>query len=636
MRPGQALLLPLIVMLLSGTAPQPPLPVASANDNRTPAGRLRDGVLTISLDATLATWHPDGDSLPGLPVEVFAEVGKRPSAPGPLVRVPVGTEIRATVRNSLERDTLTFFVPARIADAAKGGALDSVVLRPGEVRELRVRAERPGSYLYHANARTSLDRVLRMRRLLGGAIIVDSAGSPAQPRDRIFVILDAVDSLTAAGVPDTRREIVAINGRAWPHTERLEAQVGDTLVWRVINASPGVHPMHLHGFYFRVDAFDGPPAALIGRPSSGRLAVTERMTPFTTMTLSWVPEREGNWLFHCHYQPHARPHRPLGEPLPRQREHATHENHALSEMGGMVMGVHVRGRRGETAGSEANARRQLRLVAVSDSGFPALMPSLRFVLEERATGRQTVARSGFSPSIELRRGEPVSINVINHLNEPLAVHWHGIELESFFDGVAGFAGSGRRLAPLIAASDSFEARFTPPRSGTFIYHSHVDEPRHHRAGLAGALIVRDSAPTDPTEEHLFFIKSARGSRESFPMEINGAVNPDTIVLKMGRRYRFRFIGLSVTSPNATVYLTARPDSSLMNLRDTMLVQWRPLAKDGADLPERDRTLRPAQQTVSIGETYDIEFQPPARGELRIEVRPPSAGRLFVRVPVRVE
>ena len=50
-----------------------------------------------------------------------------------------------------------------------------------------------------------------------------------------------------------------------------------------------------------------------------------------------------------------------------------------------------------------------------------------------------------------------------------------------------------RLAPLIAPSDSFEARFTPPRSGTFIYHSHVDEQRHHRAGLAGAIVVRDGA-----------------------------------------------------------------------------------------------------------------------------------------------
>lgn len=260
---------------------------------------------------------------------------------------------------------------------------------------------------------------------------------------------------------------------------------------------------------------------------------------------------------------------------------------------------------------------------------------MRFILEDSASGRRLAERPGFSPSIDLIRGEPVSINVVNRLREPLSVHWHGIELESFFDGVAGFAGSGQRLAPLIATGDSFEVHMTPPRSGTFIYHSHVDEIRHHRAGLAGALIVREKR-ADDLPEHLFFLKSARSSTQSFPMEVNGQVNPDTVVLQAGRRYRFRFVGLSVTSPNATVYLTARPDSSLLNLRDTMLVQWRTIAKDGADLPVQNRVLRPAQQTVSIGETYDIEFQPVARGELRLEVRPPTAGRLFARVPVRVE
>ena len=108
------------------------------------------------------------------------------------------------------------------------------------------------------------------------------------------------------------------------------------------------------------------------------------------------------------------------------------------------------------------------------------------------------------------------------------------------------------------------------------------------------------------------------------------------MLRAGRAYRFRFVNLAVTSPNATLYLTARPDSSLENLRDTMLVRWRPLAKDGADLPEPSRALRPAQQLISMGETYDFEVQPVTRGELRLEVRPVSAGRLFVRVPIRVE
>ena len=653
MRYGWALLLPLALLREGATAPggggprggQPTLAAATPNDNRSPAGVLRDGVLTVSLEAAVAMWHPDGDSLPGMPVETFAVAGRRPSAPGPLLRVPAGTELRIAVRSALARDTITFYVPARMEDAAKGAALDSVVLAPGDARELRVRAVRPGTYLYYANGRTSLDRVLRMRGLLAGAIVVDSAGSVAPARDRVLVLLDTVDSLTAAGVPETRREVLAINGRSWPHTERLHAAVGDTVVWRVINASPGVHPMHLHGFYFRVDAFDGPPSLLQGKGAPGRMVVTEHMLPFTTMTMSWVPERAGNWLFHCHYQPHAGPHRQLGPRPPAASGHgrAGHANHALSEMGGLVMGVHVRPRGAAASAAAASdaerpasAARRLRLLAVRDSGFPDAHPSMRFLLEEGKPARRTAAGPGFSPTIELARGEPVSITVVNQLAEPLSVHWHGIELESFFDGVSGFAGSGRRLAPLIAARDSFDVRFTPPRSGTFIYHSHVDEPRHHRAGLAGAIIVRDRAPADSLPEHLFFIKSARGSSEPFPMEINGDVDPDTIVLRVGRRYRFRFVGLSVTSPNATVYLTARRDSSSRNLRDTLLAQWRPLAKDGADLPERERTPRPAQQLVSIGETYDVEFEPRERGELRLEVRPPSAGRLFARVPIRVE
>ena len=630
--------LPLLLGAPGAPATRQELPNAVPNDNRVPAGSLDGGVLSLSLEARLATWHPDGDSLPGLAIETFGEEGRAPSAPGPLVRVPAGTELRFRVRNALERDTLTFYVPARIADASlgtsAGAALDSVVLTPGEARELRVRAARPGSYVYYANGRSALDRVLRLRGLLGGAIIVDSAGAPP-PRDRVFVLLDAVDSLNSYSVPLTRREVLAINGRSWPHTERLTYVASDTVRWRVLNASPAVHPMHLHGFYFRVDAFDGPPAAVQAASPPGRTVVTERMGPFTSMALTWVPERPGNWLFHCHFQTHAGPHRPLGPAAPSAASGAhARDDHATRGMGGLVMGIEVRPR-GETPVTTAIPRRRLRLVAVRDSGFPDSLPSMRFVLEDRTTGRRTEAGPGFSPTIDLTRGEPTAITVVNRLGEPLSVHWHGIELESYYDGVPGFAGAGQRIAPLIAPRDSFEARMTPPRSGTFIYHSHVDEERQHRAGLVGALVVRNRLTSD-TAEQLFFIKSARGAIDAFPMEINGRVDPDTIVLRVGRSYRFRLINLAVTSPNAAVYPTARPDSSLANLPDSMLVRWRAIAKDGADLPERDRALRPATQVVSIGETHDVEFVPTERGTLRLEVRPASLGRLTVRVPIRVE
>jgi FtsP/CotA-like multicopper oxidase with cupredoxin domain len=43
------------------------------------------------------------------------------------------------------------------------------------------------------------------------------------------------------------------------------------------------------------------------------------------------------------------------------------------------------------------------------------------------------------PPILLSQGEPVSITVHNRLPVATSVHWHGIELDSYYDGVAGFA-----------------------------------------------------------------------------------------------------------------------------------------------------------------------------------------------------
>ena len=628
----RSLLLACAALVAAGGPPSPQaLRVAAPNDNRVVGGILRDSVLDISLEAMLAIWHPDGDSLPGLPIEAFAESGRAPSAPGPLIRVPQGTRIRARIRNRLEADTLTFVLPANLSGPERSG-LDSVMVPPGEARDLGVRAVRPGNYAYRAFGRAPLDRAFRLRGLLGGAIVVDSG--PRIP-DRILVVTGNSDRITSTGTPDRTREVLGINGRSWPHTERLRAQEGDTLRWRIINVSPGVHPMHLHGFYYTVEAFDGPnptPAQKAG----GRRAVTERMTPFTTMTMSWVPERPGNWLFHCHFQDHASPHRPLGSGAPRQASPMDHANHAATGMGGIVMGVEVTPRGAGGAPADEGPRRRVRLVAVRDAGFPDSLPSLRFVPEE--AGRPLGdARAGSSPPLELLRGRPISIMVVNRLGEPLAVHWHGIELESYYDGVAGFAGLGRRLAPLIAPGDSFEARMTPPRSGTFLYHSHVDEPRHHRAGLVGALIVRDAPLADPTTDRVFLLKSSRGSaRDDDAREINGEASPDTVILRTGKTYRFRLGNLSIGTPNATVSLTARPEEAPSPGPDTLLVRWRPVGKDGADLPPAARTLVPAVQVVSIGETYDFEVEPTAPGSLRLEVFAPALRAVTVRVPIRVE
>ena len=91
--------------------PTPPGTAAMPNDNRTSAGTLRDGVLTLRLVARDAAWRPDGPSACALAVHAFAEEGGPVRVPGPLVRVRAGTPVHVTIRNALA--TPYDFPPAR-------------------------------------------------------------------------------------------------------------------------------------------------------------------------------------------------------------------------------------------------------------------------------------------------------------------------------------------------------------------------------------------------------------------------------------------------------------------------------------------------------------------------------------------
>src|SRR4051812_10754446 len=77
--------------------------IVTPNDNRRPAGRLADGVLTIELEARRGAWFPEGPAGRSVEVAAWSEPGKPLLNPGPLVRVPLGTRVRATLRNTLER-----------------------------------------------------------------------------------------------------------------------------------------------------------------------------------------------------------------------------------------------------------------------------------------------------------------------------------------------------------------------------------------------------------------------------------------------------------------------------------------------------------------------------------------------------
>lgn len=605
------------------------LPVSeriAINDNRSPAGTLRDGTLTVRLEARDGEWHPDRDSEPGVVVRAFGVEGGPLQIPGPLIRVKEGTEVRALVRNALNSERLVvhglYARTARPPDAS-----DVVTIEPGEVREIRFLAATPGTFYYWGatGAATTLTQRSGRDSQLSGAFIVEPRNVTAPP-ERVFVITGWNDSLPPAAQTGAIRRIV-MNGKSWPNTERLTYQVGDSVRMRLINAGGAVHPMHLHGFYFNVDSRgDERTDNIFGPGSSPRLVVTERLAPGGTFSLTWVPTRPGNWLFHCHDNLHITRDLPLdGRAIPAPAAHHV-VNHAVEMMGGPVMGISVLPKTRVAARRESsNPRRRLRLVAQVDSGGTEAEPSYGFVVED---GKKTLPSAPPylpGPTLVLKRGEPVSITIVNKLAEPTAVHWHGIELESYYDGVAGYAGDASRIAPAIAPGGSFEALFTPPRAGTFIYHTHIDEVRQQQAGLSGALLVVESpAAYNPEQDIVLLVTVPRRSADGDAVLLNGSMTPAPREMRVGERYRLRFINVH----------TYRPSMRMRVIRDSKLLTWRGLAKDGMDLPADQSIVGPSTIQMGNGETYDFEFVPTAAGELRIEVTN-GVGDLLVSMPVHV-
>jgi len=613
---------------------KPPLARIATSDNRQPAGQLEGSTLTVRLEARNGVWYPEAQDGYGVPVAAFGEEGKPLQNPGPLIRVRSGTEVRALVRNSLDKP-LTLFGFAEM----RGLAADTFVVDPGAVRELRFHAKEPGTYYYAGKtSKGSVFGRLGDDSQLNGAIIVDPADARVVPDDRVFAISwwAVIDPSSPTGLD---RATLVINGRSWPYTERLDAMQGDSLRWRWINFTDLPHPLHLHGFYFRVDAVGNGAQYTTYARDDQRRAVTEVVAPGGTMALAWSPTRPGNWVFHCHFVSHISPLVSIGTqrgvpavPMampdmsgsdasePTEHSHDDRSRgHPQHTMSGLVLGIRV-APRGATAAQPSRAYRQMRLIVRSKPNVYDRLPGYAYVLGGTPEERDTTVLTVPGPTLVLKKDEPVAITLVNRSQMPAAVHWHGIELDSYPDGVPGWSGTGSSVLPAIAPNDSLTVRFTPPRAGTFMYHSHFDEFGQIASGLYGSIVVLDRGKHYDGETDRVLVLSDDGPTQNlirgpFPRALlNGQAQPNPMQLRSGVTYRFRLINIR-TDYAATVSI----------FDDGEPAQWRVIAKDGADLPPSQATTRAATLTFAAGEIYDVEFTPTTPGSLTLQFGAPKQG-----------
>lgn len=576
------------------------LPLVQPNDNRVVAGTLQDGVLNLALEVLRADWRLETPAGPGLRVTAVAEAGGFPTIPAPLIRVEAGTRLRVRVRNRLAGAPITVFgLHTRPAEDAA-----PFEVSPGEERTVEFEAGAPGTYLYWIREGPEPDPESEEAEFeqeqLAGAFIVDPVGG--SPPDRILVMNIFSQAVDEAVSPTGWVEGLAINGLSWPFTERMELTVGDELRWRVVNASDREHPMHLHGFFYSVLSRGTPTADTIYSPEDRRLVVTESMRPRTTMSMEWTPTRPGRWLFHCHLSFHVT----SGIRLPGAVE--ADPEHAHSHLAGLVIGIEV---------------------APGPSDLVSHGTPVDVDLFANEYGDRTGYRYGFAldpdfeadsltdvpgPPLVFHQYEAVDVTVHNRMSVPTGVHWHGLELDSWADGVPNWSASDGRVSPAIAPGDSFTYRLSLMRPGTFIYHSHLDDIHQLSGGLYGALLVLpDGAQFDPRTDHLLIWGWNHPDGQSMDQrDLNGRQEQPDATVQVGEEHRFRVINIA-PADRIAVWLTL----------DGEVVPITLYAKDGADLPPNQRVAVDELPRLSVGETADFTWTPATPGtyELRVGFAP---------------
>jgi FtsP/CotA-like multicopper oxidase with cupredoxin domain len=144
------------------------------------------------------------------------------------------------------------------------------------------------------------------------------------------------------------------------------------------------------------------------------------------------------------------------------------------------------------------------------------------------------------PALRVKRGDEVSVRLINDLPEPTAIHWHGVRLTNAMDGAPPL--TQRPIRP----GETFDYRFTAPDAGTFWYHAAA--PAQTGRGLSGVLIVDENEPTNAGRDVALMLQDWRpepveSSTNGFFPTVNGGPTLDIPVVQ-GERFRLRLINAS--------------------------------------------------------------------------------------------
>lgn len=105
----------------------------------------------------------------------------------------------------------------------------------------------------------------------------------------------------------------------------------------------------------------------------------------------------------------------------------------------------------------------------------------KIIIGGKETAGMTINGTIPGPVLKFKEGNYAVINVKNEMDVETSVHWHGILLPNFFDGVPYLT------TPPVRPGETFKYEFSIGQTGTYWYHSHTG--LQEQRGVYGPIII---------------------------------------------------------------------------------------------------------------------------------------------------
>ena len=259
--------------------------------------KLVDGVKVFHL---IAEEVPNHEFAPGLRAHCWGYNGR---VHGPTIEAVEGDRVRIYMTNRLPEPTSTHWHGILLPSGMDGVAgLTQKPIEPGETFKYEFTLRQHGTFMYHPH----FDDMTQLALGMKGMFIIHPRNPKRRPdRDFAYMLGEwkiAPGTMRPDPMEMTEFNTLTLNAKCFPGTAPMVAKKGDLVRIRIGNlGAMDHHPIHLHGYYFKVTATDGGdiPEAAQWPETTVLVAVG------STRTVEFTADNPGDWPIHCHMTHHT-------------------------------------------------------------------------------------------------------------------------------------------------------------------------------------------------------------------------------------------------------------------------------------------------------------------------------------------